>query len=64
MARTKTIDDISKHMSDLGVKLGVEEIIGGILLTEWVAEQGACSGTFGRITDMGLVSHQSEGREM
>lgn len=61
MARTKTID-VSKDMLDLGVKLSVEEIIGGILLTEWVAEQGACSGTFGRITGMVLVSPQSKNR--
>jgi hypothetical protein len=33
----KTID-VSKDMLNLGVQLGVEEIVGGILFTEWMAE--------------------------
>jgi hypothetical protein len=36
-APRKTID-VSKDMLNLGVQLGVEEIVGGILFTEWMAE--------------------------
>lgn len=42
--------DPSENMPNLGIELCVEEVVGGILLTEGVPEQGTRRGTFGGVT--------------